>query len=318
MCRNLLISLAIVILLNSSCIEKYDIQLSSITPKMVVEANITNENGPYFVRLTKSRSKLTNDPYNSPETDSSFFHLDVSEPIEDAEVYITDNSSGIIDTLRKAPSGTWHHFVDTIYHREWDYFTVPDTTILLGYYLTDKLKGIAGHTYSLKIVWQGKEYHSISYMPPVPSIDSVHFVFTKGDIGKDDYYIPLLYFEQPKNERNYYLFVTQGNNFVWPYSILSGEYLNEYVNGLDVFKGASVEYWMTAYPDISNDYFIEMHSLTEEGYQFYKALLQQFRNDGGMYSPSPGSPVGNIDNGALGFFKVSAVNRLNFKIRIKK
>ena len=155
-------------------------------------------------------------------------------------------------------------------------------------------------------------------MPSVPSIDSVHFVFTKGDIGKGDYYIPLIYFEQLKNEHNYYLFVTQGNNRVWPYSILNGAYLKEYVNGLDVFKGESVDYWMTAYPDITNDYFIEMHSLTEEAYQFYKALLQQFRNDGGMYSPSPGSPLGNIDNGALGFFKVSAVNRLNFKIRIKK
>ena len=190
---------------------------------------------------------------------------------------------------------------------------MADTSILLGYYKTTKLKGIAGHTYTLTIKWQGREYHSTSYMPPVTDIDSVHFNFTKGEVGKEDYNIPLLYFKEPQNERNYYLFITPGNNSVWPYSVLSDEYLKPYVNGLDVCKGISPEYWMTAYPDAyTSYYFIEMHSLTKEGYDYYKALLQQFRTDGGAYSPTPATPPGNIDNGALGFFKTSAVNRVEF------
>ena len=86
------------------------------------------------------------------------------------------------------------------------------------------------------------------------------------------------------------------------------------MDGLDVCKGISPEYWMTAYPDAyTGYYFIEMHSLTKQGYDYYKALLQQFRTDGGVYSPTPATPPGNIDNGALGFFKTSAVNRVEFK-----
>ncbi len=109
-----------------------------------------------------------------------------------------------------------------------------------------------------------------------------------------------------------------GNSRVWPYSILSDEYLKEYVNGLDVCKGIAPDYWMNGYPYVSDgrlmdDYFIEMHSLTKEAYEYYKALIQQFRTDGGAYSPSPASPPTNLDNGALGFFRASAVNRVEFK-----
>lgn len=87
---------------------------------------------------------------------------------------------------------------------------------------------------------------------------------------------------------------------------------------MDVCKGVAPDYWMTAYPNVfdgklHDDYFIEMHSLTKEAYEYYKALIQQFRTDGGGYSPSPASPPTNLDNGALGFFRASAVNRVDFK-----
>ncbi len=310
----------ILMLLMISCREEYDLQLDSITPKMVVEANITNQKGPYLVRLTKSRSQLTNDPYIHNNTDTSYSYLDDgAEAIKDADVCITDNTSGLIDSLIKCPTGIWHYYKDPVNQKEWSYFSVADTSILLGYYKTTNLIGVAGHTYSLKIKWQNREYHSVSYMPPVPSIDSVHFNFTEAETGKDDYNIPLLYFKEPQNERNYYLFITPGNNRVWPYSVLSDEYLKDYVNGLDVCRGVSPDYWMTAYPDAYlSYYYIEMHSLTREGYEYYKALLLQFSNDGGGYSPTPASPPGNIDNGALGFFKTSAVNKVEFISEYKK
>ena len=302
------------ILLIMSCTEEYDLQLDSIKPKLVVEANITNQKGPYLVRLTKSRSQLTNDPYNIPDSDTTWQKTkDFAEAIQDAEIYIEDNTEAIVDTLIKCPGGNWIYYDDTINNRHWSYFAVADTSILLGYYETTKLKGIAGHTYTLTIKWQGTEYHAVSYMPPLTKLDSVQFNFTKGDVGKEDYNIPLLYFKEPQDERNYYLFITPGKNSVWPYSVLSDEFLKSYVNGLDVCKGISPDYWITDYPDANlSYYFIEMHSLTKEGYDYYKALLQQFSTDGGAYSPTPSTPPGNIDHGALGFFKTSAVNRVEF------
>lgn len=308
-----------------ACRDEYDLHLDEISPRPVVEAAITNQPGPYYVRLTKSRSQLINDPYNDPvirpESDTSYSYLDDgAKGITDADVIIEDNTTGLIDTLVRCKIGTWHYYNDTINHKEWSQFYVADTSILGGYYKTTKLKGRPGHTYTLTFKWQKKVYHSVSCMPAIPEIDSVHFNFTQGETGKSDYNIPLLYFKEPQDERNYYLFVTPGNGRVWPYSVLSDEYLKDYVNGLDVCRGTAPDYWMTAYPDpySPQDYYIEMSSLTKEGYDYYKALLQQFNNDGGAYSPAPASPPGNIDNGALGFFRTSSVTRIDFKSTFKK
>lgn len=299
-----------------SCITEYDLQQESIQPKLVVEGTITNQKGPYLIRLTKSRLAFKYELTGYSDSDTSYnyhFPYDGTEAVQDAEVYITDKNTALTDTLKKCPTGIWHHHEGTTNYPAWSVFEVADTSIIMGYYKTTTLEGIPGHTYALTIKWQNQEYHAESYMPPVPPLDSVQFKFTEGAVGKSDYNIPLIYFKEPQNERNYYLFKTQAV-YGWPYSILSDEYLKNYVNGLDVCKGVTPDYWVTNYPyDFIDSYFIEMHSITKEGYDYYKALIQQYKTDGGGYSPSPASPPTNLDNGALGFFRASAVNRVDFK-----
>jgi len=329
--KNLFIILILFVITNS-CIDEYDLNLKSTDARLVVEGAITNQNGPYLIRLTKSRliytydnSWFSNPTLHVSSSDTIYpyniytHRYDGTEAVKNAEAFITDVNTSITDTLVKCPIGKWHHFADSIHNNFSSHFDVADTSILFGYYKTTKLKGIPGHTYALTIKWAGQEYHAESYMPPVPPLDSVQFNFTKGAIGKVDYNIPLIFFKEPQNERNYYLFNTAGGGSTWAYSVLSDEYLKDYVNGLDVCKGVSPDYWRTAYPWLSDDgkltwdYFIEMHSITKEAYEYYKALLQQFKTDGGGYSPSPASPPTNLDNGALGFFRASAVNRVDFK-----
>jgi len=288
-----------------SCVDNYDIKIKSDQSSLVVNGAITNQKAPYMITLSKSLAQMS---FNSQESYAN------TEYINDAEIYITDLNESVTDTLVKY----WSKKKFMPENAEELYIHPSDSIHYYGQYQTSKLKGIPGHTYVLTIKWQNKEYHAKTSMPPVPPIDSVQFNFTKGEIGKTDFNIPLLYFKEPQNERNYYLFITPGNNRVWPYSILSDEYLGEYVNGLDVCKGVAPDYWMTAYPyaydgRLYGDYFIEMHSITKEGYEYYKALIQQFKTDGGGYSPSPASPPTNLDNGALGFFRASAVNRVDFK-----
>lgn len=313
--RNLII--AIIFIVAYSCTKDYDLQLKSNLSKLVVEGTVTNQNGPYLIRLTKSKTNF--DPFYDSIYDTTYsYNYDGAKPVIDAKVYITDINTSFTDTLIKCPIGKLWYYKDPNTNKEYSHYYAADTSILMGYYKTTKLKGMAGHTYSLTVEWQNNEYHAVSYMAPVPPLDSVQFKFTFGAFGKFDYNIPLIYFKEPQNERNYYLFITQGNSSVWPYSILSDEYLKDYVNGLDVCKGISPDYWMTAYPHSNrdgsmDDYFIEMHSLTKEAYDYYKALIQQFKTDGGGYSPSPSSPPTNLDNGALGYFRASAVNRVDFK-----
>jgi len=83
---------------------------------------------------------------------------------------------------------------------------------------------------------------------------------------------------------------------------------------LAVFKGETAEWWINSYPRLDDEYRIRMYSITEEGYNYYKALIAQFKNDGGTYSPAPASPPTNIDNGGLGFFRASAVNVIRGKM----
>jgi hypothetical protein len=99
-----------------------------------------------------------------------------------------------------------------------------------------------------------------------------------------------------------------GSN-VWSRAILSDEFISDKIMGIDVFKGEAIDYWRDAYPPEGLDiiYRIEMHSITEEIYDYYKALIAQIRNDGGVYTPTPASPPTNISNGALGYFRVSCV-----------
>lgn len=314
--RNLLI--VIILTLAYSCTEQYDLTVKPVEPRLVVEGTVTNEDGPNYVRLTQSSSEFNIDFYTkwrrNANDSTSFYSSDMAIPIQDAKVFITDKNTLLTDTLVPCSIGEWLiMFVDTINNRVYKEFRIPRQSISYGYYETTKLKGVRGHTYALTVKWQDQEYHAESYMPPVPAIDSVHFNYTVGEIGKNDFNIPLIYFKEPQNERNYYLFNTNSVGGAWAYSVLSDEYLKDYVNGLDVCKGVSPDYWRTAYPQGISGFSIQMHSLTREAYNYYKALLEQFRTDGGGYSPSPASPPTNLDNGALGFFRASAVSRVDFK-----
>ncbi|HAH22699.1 MAG TPA: hypothetical protein DCL77_02855, partial [Prolixibacteraceae bacterium] len=203
-------------------------------PRLVVEGTITNQNGPYFVRLSKSRLELSFDPYKVRDDKDIYEGRDGAQHIVDAEVYITDKNESITEKLIKS----WTLFRNKPYP-EYSANYPDDSVRFFGLYQTKKIIGIPGHTYALTVKWQNKEYHAECFMPPLTPIDSVQFKFNTGEVGKFDFNIPLLYFKEPQNERNYYLFITPGTDRVWPYSILSDEYLKDYVNGLDVCKGVA-------------------------------------------------------------------------------
>jgi hypothetical protein len=54
-----------------------------------------------------------------------------------------------------------------------------------------------------------------------------------------------------------------------------------------------------------------MLSLSEYAFKYYEALLKQFENDGGAYSPTPASPPTNLTGNALGYFRASAVSEID-------
>jgi hypothetical protein len=282
----------------NSCTEEYKVDLQDIDPKLIVECSLLDIDSVHYVKLSLSKAS-----FSKAETDTTLFGIvNKFQPVTDALVIISDNN-GTIDTLIGEPDSVyyWNPLIND------SLFGLNDFSLSKGYYCSRKLKLSSGITYFLNIQWKGDEYNSSSYMPIVPKIDSVGYAYTQGETGKENYYIPYIWFKDDPNTRDYYLFKTGDISGVWSRAILSDEFLKTEVNGIDVFKGEAIDYWRNAYPYSGMPYKIEMHSITKEIYDYYKALIGQFRNDGGVYTPSPASPPTNISNGALGYFRASSV-----------
>lgn len=291
------------LILVSGCTEKYDFKFPEQDANLVVEGIVTNGPGPHYVRLTLSKSTFELS-YNDSTGYSQF--NDGYIPVLDATITISDDS-GNTDTLIHSPDSAYRYFY-------WDEAGILKDSVMdfnptahiFGFYQTNSFIGVPGNTYYLKILWKGKEYNSSCFMPPVPEIDSITYEFTRAAIiGKEDFYIPKIWFKDNPATKDYYLFKTGG--LVWGRSVLSDINIKSNITGLNVFQGETHEWWLNGYPWPGWVYQIEMSSITKEIYDYYQALIMQFRNDGGVYTPSPASPPTNISNGAQGYFSASSV-----------
>jgi len=317
--------LCLIVISFSGCIEDYDLYRDEIVPRVVVEGLVSNKPGPYYIRLTKSQTESFNG--------TTSFDGDNAIAVKGAQVIITDNMNQI-DTLIPVDVNLDEYtldrfgyykllydgdgnFIDTLFLEDPAEFNYDR-----GFYKTQHLVGIPGRTYFLKVLSEGKEYQAQDFMQSVPEIDSVNFIKKAPEPGKSPIVTPLLYFSEPQNIKNYYLIQlneeisirSYSAGILWQFSILSDEFLQPYVNGLNINQGEtprSVEYPIFQEGD---SFYIALSSITKNAYEYYKILLKQFKNDGGAFQPSPGSPPTNISNGALGYFRASAISEKRVKI----
>jgi len=290
-----------------SCVEGFQLDTDNQHTKLLVESALLDIDSVHYVKLSLSKIFLS----QNETVANGYGTTNYYPPVTDAKVIITDNHS-FVDTLVGEP--------DSIYYPRDSYnaqsdkwkpdsiFDINEHSLSKGYYSSRKLKIESGNTYYLTVLWQGKKYTSSCFVPKVPTIDSVRFAYTQGATGKEDYYIPYIYFKDNPATKDYYLFITSDSYpDVWSRTVLSDEFINNNVNGIDVFKGETLRYWLNAYPYERSNYKIEMHAITKEIYDYYKCLSAQFMTDGGVYTAAPASPPSNISNGALGYFRASSV-----------
>jgi hypothetical protein len=323
--KKIIFPTAFILIITFGCIEEFDLNPGYAEPRMVVEALITNKPGPYIIRLTESHTgKFVHPDYHN---------IDSAKGIINAQIILSDNVNQV-DTL-----------IPMVFNRDeykYDYRlgyykiiydgngNIIDTTYWKypeefnhnrGFYMTTHLRGFTGRTYFLKIVSDDKEYDASSFMPEVPEIDSLGYLKKIMEKDGQEYYVPLIYFSEPQGIKNYYLIQLDDDitsrlfsDANWSFSILSDEFLDPYVNGLNVSLGSNpgnIEY--PTYFE-GDSIYVGLSSLTKEAFDYYNSLLQQFKNDGGAYQPAPGSPPTNMSNGALGFFRASAINERKIKI----
>ena len=282
----------------TTCVEKFDLDLDSTDARLVVEGLVENNTGPHYIRLTKSNIgvKVFRD------NDSRF--IDNFDIVEDATIILTDDS-GQTETLELIPKNEQLDPYDDPYQK------------FGGFYKTTNFTGIPGRTYFLKIITkEGKVYEATDKMPSIPDLQEISY--EKKILEKDGsiFYVPKITYYEPYVLGNTYLI--QNDNYgsyelnlntksIWQFEVLSDKNLNSGVNTFFLDNGAQTNdlgYYRYSYGD---EIHVKMSSISEKASKYFNSLLEQFKQDGGAYKPSPASPHTNISNEGLGFFRTSAV-----------
>ena len=206
----------------------------------------------------------------------SYFDQPVLPPVSGAKVTIYDNT-GNVDILQESGPGI---------------------------YLTSKTRGIPGRTYTLKVIYEGKEYTGSSTMYSQVRIDSLNltksqsiFIGIGGGERKDMDFDLNCYFKDPP-EKNYYRLKVFTNDTAWAenYHLFDDQYTNGQVVGL-----------RAAHAKAGSSYKIDLYSIDRQTYTFYRTLEDLLYNNP-FFGSTPANPNTNLSNGALGYFGASATS----------
>jgi len=318
------LALIIYLISTTGCTKDYNLNLGSPKTVYAIDGRISTMRGPYFVQITKSS--------NSLGRQGSFPTglIDTTYAVKGALVVISDDM-GVTDTLVPPPdyvdeytysyqNGKLDSTFESVSYGLYSYSQ--------GYYQTTKIHGIAGHTYHLLIRIGTEEFHSTAYLPPVAALDSVVLKDTIVDPDGSRGKLPLTYFKEPQNEKNYYMLqfmhdireypydVTTGSfryeQLILPYYTVDDKILSPYVNGLAVREIITSQYKYSRGLDYQfppgMPIQVLLSSLTRDAYEYFTVIANQFEDDGSVYKPVPASAPGNISGGALGLFWATDVS----------
>jgi hypothetical protein len=206
----------------------------------------------------------------------SYFNQPVLPPVTGAMAIITDNS-GITDTLKEVNTGI---------------------------YISSKIRGIPGKTYTLKVMSENQEYEGSSTMFSHVSIDSLTLVKSESQHfnlgGNNQKEIPLeihCFFKDPL-EKNFYRIKVFRNDSIntQNYRLFDDQYTNGQITELRV-----------AHATAGDKYRVELYSLDSKTYGYYRTLEDLiFTNP--FFGSTPANPDNNLSNGALGYFGAFAVS----------
>ena len=213
----------------------------------------------------------------------SYFNQPDLPPVSGAVVILNDDA-GITDTLQETAAGV---------------------------YLTSKTRGIPGHTYSLKVISEGKEYDASSMLSDHVNIDSLsiikddsqNIVFGGNDVHQTPYEIHCFFKDPP--EKNFYRIKVFKNDSINTenYRLYDDQYTNSEIIELRVARNVVA----------GSTYRIELESLDDKTYGYYRTLEQLlFINP--FFGSTPANPTSNLSNGALGYFGTYAASGRTIKI----
>jgi hypothetical protein len=245
--------------------------------KIVIEGMVTNREDYHYVKVSRS---------------ANFYDSGKTPRVSDAIVSVSDDQGNTFEFIHNPNAH-------------------PDSA---GFYLPlSPFAGEVGRTYTLTVVTDGQEYTAVDKMFSVTSIDSLTYGIDQDEMDDPEdegkYYEVLIYAVEPQETKDYYLFdfyrndsllVAGPDEIYFSDDVALGEEINGVQSPIYYAKG-----------DVAR---VEAFSLSRAGYVFYSDLQGLLSNDGGMYSPPPANCRTNLSNGALGFFRTSAVDMMEITI----
>jgi hypothetical protein len=180
-----------------------------------------------------------------------------------------------------------------------------------GIYVTDSnVYGVPGKTYTLNIkLPDNSTYTAHEKLNPCAAIDSIA---QSSDLniyqgyGYDVYF----YAREPEPAGNYYIFLLYKDHVLYSDTITEVVFTDdEFINGMYV-KDYPV-YWIREVdmPQDSALITLEIMSVNKNYYDFLNALMLETAWKGSPWDGPPANVVGNISNGARGYFRASAIKR---------
>lgn len=267
-----------------ACEKKVDFKLKEAPELLTVDASIETNEQPIVI-LTKSLnyfSKISADVVSK-------------SLVKDAEVFISD--------------GTKTHKL-----KRFD-FIIPPGNIPFSVYVTDTsspstiITGAIGKTYSLRILWQGKEYTSTTKIPvPLKKIDSMWAVKAPNTPDTSKKMVLKVKITDPPLFGDYIRYFTKVNSGGF-YPGINSVFDDELVNGTtftaDLDKGVDrntdIDFENYAFFQKGDTVTVKFSNIDKATFDFWRTVEYSYQSIGNPFS-SPAKILGNISNGALGYF----------------
>ena len=224
---------------------------------------------------------ITNNPGPYSVTISksvSYYNVSVPPPVTGAIVTISDNT-GITDSLKESRPGI---------------------------YVTRRITGKPGRTYTLRVISGNVLYSATSVMNSAVAIDSLGIVKNTSGVfesrKRPDFELHC-YFRDPPQKNFYNIKVIQNDTLKTKFYRL---YDDQYTNG---------EYTDLRVVNVQAGDFdvVELYSIDKATYEYYRTLDNVlFSNP--VFGSTPANPASNLSNGALGYFTACAVSTKSINI----
>ncbi len=270
-----------------SCEKVVDFTPSSLTPKLVVEATIENDQYP-VVYLTHSFDVFSN---LAPDQLAGAF-------IRNAVVTVSN--------------GTLTHTLKEYEH------PLPGGYILYYYsidssQLSSSFQGEPGTTYTLNIKAEGKEYSATTTIPELTSL--INSLYYETNVDNEDSTKAILYgsFTDKPGYGNYTRYFTKVNdepffaglNSVFDDQVIDGKsYDVQIEKGVD--RNSDIDFENYSFFTIGDSVTVKFCNIDKGVFDFWRTMEYTYSSIGNPFS-SPTKVKGNISNGALGYFGGYAV-----------